>query len=171
MRLAYDLLYNANIKINDEFSIGKILDLAGINRSEDFKSLELQVKNTNIYSKTEVKIQVFDEQENELETYDSSEEYNLIYFILGFGDSGGVLGDILKENKTTQNKAIKLYLACIDKNEEKVEKLKKELSEELINFDNKNIEPLIVVRLYDFIDEVEGIKMEIRDIQYRPTSP
>lgn len=174
MSIIVDMLYNATIKVNDDFAVKRILGLAGINRHEDFKSLELQVRDTDIYNKTEVKIQVFDEQGNEVETYDNAEqfsiEYDLIDFIFGVGPEC-VLGDILKENKTIHDKAKELYNACEVKNETKIETLRKDLGEELIDFDNRDVEPLIVIQFYDFIGEVRGIKLEVKDVQYRPTFP
>ena len=172
MSIVVDMLYNANIKANDDFSVRRILGLAGINLRDDFKSLELQVRDTDVYTKTEVQIKVFNEEGNELETYDNSEqfsiEYDLIDFIFGIGPEC-VLGDILKENKKLHDKAKDLYNSY--KNENKANALRQELGESLIKFDVEGVEPLIVIQLNDFFGEVRGIKMEIRDIQYRPTFP
>lgn len=115
------------------------------------------------------KFELFDENENLL--YDTDFKYSvdseLIDSLCGNGCES-MEDEILKENEIIRKKAIKLYKACEAKNETKIEKTRKELGEELIDFDNKRIEPLIVVQFCNFFGEVRGIKLEAKDVQYRP---
>ena len=129
MSIVVDLLYNGNIKINDEISIKKILELADIRCNNDkVKSLKIETKDQNADFRPYVKIELFDENENQIEEYNSANGFyvdsDLIDFLFGIGPES-VLGVILKENKTVHDKAKELYDACNNKNEASIEKLRK----------------------------------------------
>lgn len=172
MKVTIDSLYcfyDANIKITDKVSIKNFCNLAFAYFDSKIKSLNIEVSNNNPdYMRPYIKIEMLDEDNNLLNLFNSANglhiETSLIDFLFRLG-SDGLSDQILKENKVLYNKVKDLcnYL----ENEEKVNLLKQELGESLITFDIQGNDSLVIVQLNDFFGEVEGIKLEIKNIRYR----
>ena len=173
MSVIVDLLYNANVKIIDEASIKRILELVKISFNENVKTLKIEIKNQDVGFRPYIEIELFDENENRIDICNSSDGFyidsDFTDFLFGI-DCECVLGKILNENQNLHDNAIDFYNSY--NNESRENELRQELGESLISFkENKDQEePLIVVQLNNFFGEIKGIKMEIKDIQYRPTS-
>lgn len=173
MSIVVDLLYQANIKIIDKVSIKRILELVKISFNENIKTLKIEIKNQDVGFKPYIEIELFDENEDRIDICNSADgfyiESDFTDFLFGI-DCECVLGKILNENQNLHDNVIDLYNSY--NNESRANELRQELRESLITFEeNKDQEePLIVVQLNNFFGEIKDIKMEIKDIQYKPTS-